>query len=254
MAEESDIRIVAWPGDDLAMKHRFELEEPCPVKVSFEDTPVNVRVDNGEQPLAVDMNMRVSAREPVPLCISICEPICARSDYQITFDIFDQPVGRILVRGITRLFNCGDEPQPQPEPEQRCVDFGRRRPDEVFAQELTLGGVVFEPLAGGELKIIQWGEPANSNKLLFPASGVRITLPQPSDKMLVAVNNHFGQSLEFAVFEGANQVDDFVETVGSVPKQVAVEQHGATGLAIQGGGNEASIIELCWIPAAASIE
>lgn len=249
MPEDSDIRIVGWPDEDLAMKHSFELEEPCPVKISFEDTPVMVRVDNGGEPLSVDMNMRVSAKEPVPLCISICEPICARSDYQITFDIFDQPVGRIQVRGITRLFDCRDEPQPRPEPEERCVDFSRRKSDEVFADQLMVGGAIFAPLAGGELRIVQSGEPANANKLLFPATGVRIALPQSSDKVLVTVNNHFGQSLDFAVFQDATQVDSFVHTVGSAPTRVVVDRSGMTGLAIRGGGNEASVIELCWVPA-----
>lgn len=254
MADQTDIRIVSWPDADLALKHRFEPEEPCPVSVSFEDTPINVRVDSGEKPLAVDMNMRVSAKEPVPLCISICEPICARSDYQITFDIFDQPVGRIVVRGITRLFNCSDEPnQPHPPPEERCVDFARRKPDEVFPDQLSVGGAVFAPLAGGELKIIQWGQPAGANKLLFPASGVRIALPQPADKVVATVNNNFGQSLDFAVLMGATEVDSFVENVGATPKQVPIARAGMTGLTIRGGGNEAAVIELCWYPAAATV-
>ena len=31
MADDSDIRIIAWPEDDLSMKHKFELDEPCPL-------------------------------------------------------------------------------------------------------------------------------------------------------------------------------------------------------------------------------
>jgi hypothetical protein len=58
-------------------------------------------------PLRADLS--VAAPRAVPLCISLCEPICARSDYEITFDVFGNHVATITVRGMTRLFNCRDE-------------------------------------------------------------------------------------------------------------------------------------------------
>lgn len=245
MAEESDIRIIAWPEDALPMRHRFEPDEPCPVRVSFEDTPVNVQVETGERPLAVDMRMDVRAREPVPLCISICEPICAKSDYTISFDIFDQPVGRILVRGMTRIFNCRDEPTQQPE--ETCVDFQRRKDNETFPDQLVVGGATFRPVEG-ELRIITWGQPAGRNKLLFTSAGVEITLPEPSDRVVVTLVNHFGQSLNLSVLRDGTEIENRVETVGTTPVEVEVTQSGVTGLVVSGGGNEATVVRLCWTP------
>ena len=56
------------------------------------------------------VSMEFSAREPVPVCISLCEPICAESDYTIEVDIFSLPVAAVTVRGMTRLFNCAEKP------------------------------------------------------------------------------------------------------------------------------------------------
>ena len=45
-------------------------------------------------------------RETVPVCIKLCEPICARSEYEIGVTVFDRPVATIKVAGLTRFFNC----------------------------------------------------------------------------------------------------------------------------------------------------
>jgi hypothetical protein len=73
---ETTVRITAWP-----------------------DQPVSVRQSSDQT---------VSFRGEVPVCIRICEPICARSDYTIGLTLFDRPVATVTVSGITRLFNCGN--------------------------------------------------------------------------------------------------------------------------------------------------
>ena len=52
----------------------------------------------------------VSFRGDVPVCIRVCEPICARSDYSIGITVFDRPVATINVSGTTRIENCGGVP------------------------------------------------------------------------------------------------------------------------------------------------
>jgi hypothetical protein len=77
MAEEQVVRIVQWPSEQRAqLFHGFDSERPASVK----------------------------------LCVSVCEPICAQSEYTIGIEIFDRPVASITVRGTTRLFNCSDKP------------------------------------------------------------------------------------------------------------------------------------------------
>jgi len=45
-------------------------------------------------------------RDMLPVCLRVCEPVCAESDYQITVSLFGNSVATITVKGLTRLFNC----------------------------------------------------------------------------------------------------------------------------------------------------
>ena len=49
----------------------------------------------------------ISFRGEVSLCIRVCEPICARSDYTVGITLCDRPVASVTVSGTTRLLNCG---------------------------------------------------------------------------------------------------------------------------------------------------
>ncbi len=112
MAEEHDVRILEWPKDVARLEHRFPADTSCPVAVSFAATPVSVVMTTPpERPLDINMNMRLSVRDALPLCIKLCEPICARSDYTIGITLFDRPIVSITIRGVTRLFNCNEEPR-----------------------------------------------------------------------------------------------------------------------------------------------
>jgi hypothetical protein len=99
--DEQLVRIVEWPKERALLDHRFEA-----------DAPAHVVVRSDEQPFQVEMGMNLSARDVIPVCIKVCEPICAESDYTIAIDIFDRPVAAITIKGLTRLFNCGDGGRP----------------------------------------------------------------------------------------------------------------------------------------------
>jgi hypothetical protein len=75
-AQENRVTIVAWP-----------------------DRPATANV-------TLDSNLTV--RGQVPVCIRLCEPICARSEYTVGITIFDRPVATISVSGETRLLNCDE--------------------------------------------------------------------------------------------------------------------------------------------------
>jgi hypothetical protein len=71
--------------------------------------PTTIRIESWPQSAAgvnVSMDSAVTVRSEVPLCIRLCEPICAKSDYSIAITIFDRPVATIAISGLTRLFNC----------------------------------------------------------------------------------------------------------------------------------------------------
>jgi hypothetical protein len=98
-AEENVVRIVQWPDQPAQVTHSFNSAKPAAVNIST--VP--------QQPLQVEMAMQMSSRDPMKLCISVCEPICAQSEYTIGIDVFDRPVASITVRGTTKLFNCSDK-------------------------------------------------------------------------------------------------------------------------------------------------
>jgi|tagenome__1003787_1003787.scaffolds.fasta_scaffold20935338_2 hypothetical protein len=113
MAEETDVRLLAWPAEPAQLQHRGSAEEPVELRVGFApDSPAAVvlRTDP-EGSLDVRMTMQVRAEEPVPLCIRVCEPICVTSEYRIAVDIFDRPVMSVTVRGTTRFAECDEEPR-----------------------------------------------------------------------------------------------------------------------------------------------
>ena len=110
MAEEHNVRITGWPAEPVGLKHHFDPEQPASVSVSFQPSPARVVVSTEPgQRLGVDMNMLLRATEAIPLCIALCEPICAESNYVIGISIFDRPVVSITIRGKTRLSNCREE-------------------------------------------------------------------------------------------------------------------------------------------------
>ncbi|WP_119070457.1 hypothetical protein [Aggregatilinea lenta] len=110
MADEQNIHILSWPPEPARLAHEFADGDPLPVTVGFEDTPAHVIVASlPERPLQVAMNMAMRATDAIPLCISLCEPICAESNYTIGITIFDRPVISITIRGRTRLSGCREE-------------------------------------------------------------------------------------------------------------------------------------------------
>jgi len=242
-----DIRIEAWPKEQpLRLAHAFDDGEPLPVRVGF-DSPVTVAVGPGETPLDVSMNMEVSARRPVPLCISLCEPICAKSDYRIDIAIFDQPVANIVIRGLTRLFNCKDEPGN--DAKEFCVDMNRLKPEQELPDGAELGnGVKARPAAGGTLRTVSFGDPAGATKLAFPTSGLRLDLPRPANQVRLQLNCYAGMALDVTIFGGATVLEQRTEPFSNELKTLVFNRNGITAVEITGGMNEAALVEICFTP------
>lgn len=241
MAEESSVRIVSWPEEAARLEHRFDPDEPCPVAIHFTEAPAKVVVSTGDDPIAVDMDMNVAVREPIPVCIKVCEPICARSAYTIGITIFDQPFAEIGVRGETRLFNCDDE-----KPGRRvCADFKEFKSNVEHAQPISHEGLVLESFSGA-LRTSTIGDPGGQVKLSFPDDGIRIEFPQPIDEASIRLNNYGSPQLKFSVFAGTTIISQFNRDVSNAVAEIAVEEDGVTAIEIRGGSNESAIIEVCY--------
>lgn len=246
--DESRVSIVAWPKDQAAsLRHRFSSDDPCAVTVSFADTPAHVVVSSSAaQPVHVEMGMEVFAKRPIPVCIGVCEPICARSDYTVGIQIFGNPFATIDVRGLTRLFQCGDEPTVSRE---TCLDFSQIKEGQTFAQPVTVAGLTFAPIAE-PLRSVTFGDPAGTVKLGFPPAGMRIGFPTPVRDVRLTVNNYAGETITFAAFSGSTQLTIFSETIVNTVKDVTIAQTDITSIIISGGNNEAGLARVCYTPVA----
>lgn len=241
--EESRVSIVAWPPDQPALlRHGFDADQPCPVTVAFAPTPAQVVVSSTAQdPVHVQMNMQVTARQPLPVCITVCEPICARSDYRIGIQIFNNPFATIDVRGTTRLAPCRDEPPAA----EVCVDFQSLKAGQEFAQPVVVDGVSFAPVSE-VLRTVTFGDPAGTVKLGFPPKGVRITFAGPVHDVRLTINNYAGQTIDIAAFAGTTLLSRTSEQIVNTVKEVTIPRAGITSIEVSGGNHESGLVRVCY--------
>jgi hypothetical protein len=245
MAEqENKVSILTWPDEYAKLEHQFKSDEPCPVSISFEEKPAHVVIHtNPKEPMHVDMNMNVLARDTFPVCIKLCEPICVESEYKIGINIFDNPLASITVKGLTKLFNCKDQAPAEPI----CVDFHELGEGKEYTEPLIYENLTFTPL-GDEIRVVSWGDPPGRLKIAFPREGLRIDFQAPVDNPRLTVNNYAGDSLDFFVYAGGTLIHEFTEPIDNEVKEISIVQAGVTAIEIKGGKNEASVIEVCYFP------
>ncbi len=240
--KQHKVHIVTWPKEPARLKHSFESNEPCPVSVKFEKDPANVVVSTTpENPLAVNMDMSVKAREAIPICIKVCEPICARSDYFIGITIFDRPTAGINVRGETRIVNCREDDKPR----RICMNFQEFKGGEFFAAPFTHHDLTFAPL-GAQLRTVTFGAPAGTVKLAFPKEGVRVEFPGAVNNIRLTLNNYSGPTLDVTAFSGSAAAEHITVPIQNEVREVNLSASGVTSVEIKGGNNEAAIVEICY--------
>lgn len=241
--QKNDVTIVAWPKETAKLEHQFKKGSPCELLVSFQKDPANVVIHTTpETPFNVDMDMKVSVKDTIPVCLKLCEPVCAKSDYTISVNIFDRPVGSVSIKGLTKLFNCYEGHKP----ERTCVDFREQKDGTVIRNELTYYGLKFVPLEN-ELLVYSSGEPSGMNKLRFPDEGVKIIFPFPIDRASFSLINHASPLLKFEIYNNEGLIRTIEEEVHDEPKVITVEEEDFTTVIIKGGGNEAALLEVCYM-------
>lgn len=243
MAEDQDVRIVAWPEEAALVAHGVQDGVPVPVRLSFDDTPVQVTVTNDDEPLSVDMKMRVSAAEPVPLCITVCEPICATSDYTVGISVFDNPFASIRVRGETKIAPCEERPPPK----EHCADMRQLELEGEYARPFSHQGVRFVPL-GDPLRVVTWGEPAGEAKLAFPDAGVRMEWSRPVRNVRLTLGAAARPELTLTAHGEEGRIGEYTESIDNQTRTVTVPATGVTALDIRGGENEAFLVDVCMTP------
>ena len=187
MSENHDIKILQWPKQKALLEHYFILDKPCPVSIVFEEKPAYVKVGNDKEgSFDVDMNMKLTAVEDIPVCIKICEPICAVSDYTVGIELLGQPLASINVRGKTKLGPCDDKPQLQ----RTCIDFLNLDPKYNNKVPLTINGVQFTLLNNASIhQFTTMGLPTGQQKLRIPNEGLRIDFQQSVTEIELTIVN-----------------------------------------------------------------
>jgi hypothetical protein len=102
MADDKAVRIVGWAPAPLPMTHAYTGNHPLRIAAGFGTAPLGVHVSaDGGQPFALSLSMLLAAPGAIPMCLSLCESICATSDYTVGITIFNKPVVTIRLQGRT---------------------------------------------------------------------------------------------------------------------------------------------------------
>jgi hypothetical protein len=238
MADERDVRILAWPEGPARVRHAGEEKQPVRLRIAVEPEPpvaVELRTD---EPLDVRMRLELSAREPVPLCVDVCEPVCASSDYRVGVDVFDQSVASVAVRGTTRVERCAS----RPEPVEACERFDRVETGEDGVPAVRAGDLRLRAL-GGTLRATR--SPEGATAVLFPETGLRVDLPGPSHGVRLTVRNGGSALTVRTLGDGGRRTERVAETPDEVGT-IELPEAAVTAIELRGGSGEAGIVEVCY--------
>ena len=240
---KNHVHIVSWPKEPAKLEHQFKKGSPAEVGIKFEKDPANVVIQNWpKNPMNVDMDMHLKVKEPIPVCISLCEPICAKSDYTISINILDKPLGSISVKGMTKLFNCFESERPKPV----CVEFREIKEGTVIKDVLTHYGLKFAPVKG-QLIAIADGDPEGVHKLMFTEEGIKIVFPYPVDKVLLTMHSRADEAIHLEIYDENELLKTVDENVGEQARTIEINQEDMTTVIISGGSGEAALVEVCYI-------
>lgn len=240
---KNHVHIVSWPKEPAKLEHQFKKGSPAEVDIKFEKEPANVVIQNWpKEAMNVDMDMFLKVKEPVPVCISLCEPICAKSDYTISINFLDRPVGSVSIKGITKLFNCFESERPKPV----CVEFREIKEGTVIKDVLTHYGLKFIPVTD-QLLAITGGDPEGVNKLRFSDEGIKIVFPYPVDKVSLKMFSQADEAIHFEIYNENELLKTIDESIGEEARTIEINQEDMISIIISGGSGEAALVEVCYI-------
>ena len=241
---EEKVVFIREVPDPINVNANVQVPDPVQVSMGFENQ-INVNVETSpNSPIHAAMDMRLSAKEPVPVCISICEPICAQSNYRIGVTLLGQVLAGITVQGETRIANCRDMPQ---EPRQVCVEFNDLQQEE-FPEPFDIQGVTFVPLGQQPINVTFVGAPVNMRALNagFPPGGIGIAFPQAVNNVVISAQSFNPAGLRFEVFatDGTllSQFQDNFEGI----KDIVIAENNIGSLNIFAPQKEAAIFRVCF--------
>ncbi|QCK15774.1 hypothetical protein [Mangrovivirga cuniculi] len=243
MPEDHNVKILQWPKDKAKLEHYFQLDKPCPVSIIFDEKPANVNVGNKKgDSFKVDMNMNLKAVEDIPVCIKICEPICAVSDYTVGIELLGQPLASIRLRGKTKIAHCDDKPPSRPV----CVDFAEvnsKREKSPFTYEQLQFGSLDD---SGIIQFTTLGEPSGQNKIAIPNEGLRIDFPFPVTNTSLTIVNFGNPVIQVNAFMNAELVSEQSVMIQNKTSEVNIEGNKINSIEIKGGSNEAALVQVCY--------
>jgi hypothetical protein len=240
--EENKVRIVEWPKSKAFLEHTFQLDKPCPVSILFEDKPVPVEVNTDQKkPMNVAMNMAVSAKEAIPVCIKICEPICAVSDYKVGITLFGQPLAEIGVKGTTRLAACEDNEKQ----ERICLRFEDCKSGKVAKSPYNRDGVTYSTQSA-TVRFVSLIGPPTPTQMLIENDLLRLDFDEPVSQLELSVANFGDPIISIEALSGETQLFSDQIAIQNSQQKILVPVDNVKTILLSGGSNEAGLIELCF--------
>jgi len=240
--EENKVRIVEWPKSKAFLEHAFKSDEPCPVSIKFEDKPIPVEVNTDKRkPMNVAMKMAVSAREDIPLCIKICEPICAVSNYKVGISLFGQPLAEIGVKGTTRLSACRDSKQN----ERVCLKFEDCKAGKVVKSPFRREGVTYSTKSG-TVRFVSLIGPPKPTQMLIENDMLRLDFAEPVNQVELSVANFGDPIIKVEAFSEDTSLFNDQVTIQNTDKKISIPVDNIKSIVLSGGSNEAGLIEICF--------
>jgi len=242
--EEHKVKIIEWPSGKARLDHFFNLDKPCPISIIFDDKPIQVKVNATEkEPLNVNMNMLLEAKKTIPLCIKICEPICATSNYNIGIRLFGQPFADIGVKGVTRLAPCKEEEPPQTTDCQTQDDC---KAGTTAPSPYTKGKITYETVVGDTISWVAMLGPPVTTQIAIPNDGLRISFAATVQQVEVDIVNYGNPLMQIDAFSNNTLMLSTTEVIQNTRKRIFVSATTIDSIVIKGGKNEAALIEVCY--------
>ncbi len=243
MPDQKEIKITAWPKQKATLEHYFQLDKPCPVSIHFDDKPANLNINNSkERPFHVNMDMNLKAKEDIPVCIKICEPICAVSDYSVGIEFLGQSIANIRLKGKTKIAHCKDD-DPVP---RMCTNFIGQNPKGA-KEPVTIDKIQFTYL-GDQTHIgyTTMGAPINQLKMSIPNEGLRLDFPTAVKNVELTIVNFGNPVIQINGFLNSMMVVSQSEMINNTTTSIKIEDKIFSAIEIKGGSNEAALVDVCY--------
>jgi hypothetical protein len=128
--------------------------------------------------------------------------------------------------------------------ESTCINFIELKESISIKKAFQYKGLDFIPGNEG-LFTSTFGEPADQVKLGFHSGGMRINFPDIVNGVKLTISNHNSKLITIHALYQDEIIGSFKEIIYNETKVIDINEDQMSGLIIEGGKSEASLVEIC---------